>query len=195
MTASSTRFTKSTAFVALILITAMAGLAAAAAVPPLTGAPGSGVLPRHLPAPHNCTDPSHHHGGANGTRRPDATEVVGFSGHETTTHVGKSKTDAAATGGATIIKIPHGCTDPRCTDPNCTDPSHHRGGNGTRLNASEAGFIVRETDVNTGIKAECATADGASMMKVPHNCTDPSHHVDANGMVNCRSCQRSEGAR
>ncbi|RYP92928.1 hypothetical protein DL770_000978 [Monosporascus sp. CRB-9-2] len=192
MAASSSRFVKRIAFIALILITAMAGLAAAAAAPPPTRAPGSGILPRRLPvaAPHNCTDPNHHRGGANGTR-PDAAEVVGFIGQETTNNVWKGKIGTAATGGATIVKVPRNCTDPRCADPNCTDPSHHRGGNGTRLNATEVGFIGQETDVNTGIKTETAAAYGVSMMKVPHNCTGPSHHIDANGTVSCRSCLRS----
>ncbi|RYP10369.1 hypothetical protein DL764_000703 [Monosporascus ibericus] len=77
MTTSSSRVVKSAAFIALILITALAGLAAA--VPPPTRAPGSAILPRHLPvaAPHNCTDPNHHRGGASGTR-PDPAEAVGF---------------------------------------------------------------------------------------------------------------------
>ncbi|RYP33769.1 hypothetical protein DL767_004636 [Monosporascus sp. MG133] len=151
MAASSSRFAGSAAFIALILITAMAGLAAAAAVPPLT---------RHLPvaAPHNCTDPSHPHGGANGAR-PDAAEVVGFIGHEATNNVGKSKTGTAATGAVAIVEVPHNCTDP-C----CTDPSRYRGGNGTRLSATDAGFIGQETDVDTGIKTETAPADGVSMM-------------------------------
>ncbi|RYP52437.1 hypothetical protein DL768_002403 [Monosporascus sp. mg162] len=190
MTASSSKFIMSTAFIVLILITAMASLGAAAAVPPLTRAPASGILPRHLPVatPHDCTDPNRHHGGANGTL-PDATEVVGFIGSETTNNVGKSKTGTAATGAVTTTKVPHNCTDPHCIDPNCIDPSHHYGSNGTWLNATEAGFIGQETDVNTGIKTEPAAADGVSVVKVPHNRTDPNHHTDANGTVNCRSCQ------
>ncbi|RYP67975.1 hypothetical protein DL769_005622 [Monosporascus sp. CRB-8-3] len=180
---AASKLFKSIALIALILITVMVGLAAAAAVPPPTRAPGSGILPRHLPvpAPHNCTDLNHHHGAANGAR-PDATEV-GFVGRENTSV--KSKTDTHATTDGVAIKVPH-----NCTDPNCTDPSHHHGGNGTRLNTTEAGFIGQETDANTGIKTATAAAHGAST-KVPHNCTDPNHHVDANGMINCPSCQRS----
>ncbi|RYP03735.1 hypothetical protein DL765_010405 [Monosporascus sp. GIB2] len=92
------------------------------------------VRPRHLPvpAPHNRTDPDHHHDGANGTR-PDAVEAVGFVGHETAGVESKAATPATTEGVA--IKVPHNRTDPHCTDPN--------------------------------------------------------HHIDADGMANCPSSQRS----